>query len=484
MPTIPRSRAAGQPHRYRAPPPGGILPPPPVFSPSTSPMIPSRTERLSGWGRHPVRECRVYRPEKVSELAQVFASAPAGGVVPRGLGRAYGDAALNEGGAVVSHLRLNRLLSFDAETGVLECEGGVSLGEIVDAFLPRGWFLPVVPGTRHVTVGGAIAADVHGKNHHADGTFARFVDEIRLLTPGRGILTCSREVEADAFRATLGGMGLTGAVVSARLRLMRVESAWITVDQAPTRDLDHALARFSDADAGHRYSVAWIDALARGRNLGRGVLLLGDHAPASAVRGDPFARRKGGARAVPFDAPPLLLNRLTIGAFNRAYRASHRQKTGMLQPLEPFFWPLDAVGGWNRLYGRRGFIQYQCVVPPGAEDALRSVLERAAASGRASFLAVLKRFGSAGEGLLSFPMEGWTLSLDFPVAAGLEEMVRAMDQVVADAGGRVYLAKDAMLNAETFARMYPAADAFRTVRRTLDPDGVLSSSLARRVGLG
>ena len=446
-------------------------------------MIPSRTERLSGWGRHPVQECRVYRPEKVSELAQVLAESPAGGVVPRGLGRAYGDAALNEGGAVVSHLRLNRLLAFDEATGVLECEGGVSLGEIVDAFLPRGWFLPVVPGTRHVTVGGAIAADVHGKNHHADGTFGRFVDEIRLLTPARGLVACSREAEADAFRATLGGMGLTGAIVSARLRLMPVESAWITVDQAPTRGLDDALARFSDADAGHRYSVAWIDALARGRNLGRGVLLLGDHAPASAVTGEPFARRKQGGRAVPFDAPSLLLNRLTIGAFNRAYRAAHRTRTGMRQGIEPFFWPLDAVGGWNRLYGKRGFIQYQLVVPPGAEDALATVLERAAASGRASFLAVLKRFGPAGEGLLSFPMEGWTLSLDFPVAAGLHEMIDGMDKVVASAGGRVYLAKDAMLNAETFARMYPAADAFRAVRRTLDPGGVLSSSLARRVGL-
>jgi len=447
-------------------------------------MIPSRTETLSGWGRHPVQACRVYRPEKVSELAQVLAGAAEGGVIPRGLGRAYGDAALNEGGAVISHLRLNRLLAFDEATGELECEGGVSLGEIVDAFLPRGWFLPVVPGTRHVTVGGAIAADVHGKNHHADGTFARFVREIRLLTPGRGLLHCTREMEGDAFRATLGGMGLTGAIVSARLRLMRVESAWMTVDQVPTAGLDDVLARFSGADSGHRYSVAWIDALAKGKQLGRGVLLLGEHAPASAVRGDPFARKGGGVRAVPFDAPSRLLNRVTVGAFNRVYRAAHRARTGDPQPLEPYFWPLDAVGGWNRLYGKRGFIQYQLVVPPGAEDALRAVLERAANSGRASFLAVLKRFGPAGEGLLSFPMEGWTLSLDFPVAPGLREMVGEMDHVVADAGGRVYLAKDAVLDAPTFARMYPAADAFRDVRRTLDPAGVLTSSLGRRIGLG
>jgi FAD/FMN-containing dehydrogenase len=443
-------------------------------------MIASRTERLSGWGRHPVQACRVYRPEKVSELGAVMASAPEGGVVSRGLGRAYGDAALNQGGAVVSHLRLNRMLAFDEASGVLECEGGVSLGEIVDAFLPRGWFLPVVPGTRHVSVGGAVAADVHGKNHHRDGTFGRFVDGLRLLTPGRGMLTCSREAEADAFRATLGGMGLTGAIVSATLRLMRVESPFVSVDYLPTRGLDDALARFGESDAGHRYSVAWIDALAKGRSLGRGVLMQGDHAPASA----PWGRISGpGSRSLPFDLPGAALNRFTVGAFNRLYRATHGARTGATEPLERFFWPLDAVGDWNRAYGRRGFVQYQLVIPMDRADALASVLRRAAQSGRASFLAVLKRFGPAGEGILSFPMAGWTLSLDFPVASGLREMLAEMDRTVADAGGRVYLAKDAMLGAAAFARMYPAAEAFRAVRRTLDPAGVLSSSLARRVGL-
>lgn len=443
-------------------------------------MIPSRAERLSGWGRHPVRECRVYRPEKVSELREILAARPAGGVVSRGLGRAYGDAALNEGGAVVSHLRLDRVLGFDEETGEVECEGGVVLGDLADVFLPRGWFLPVVPGTRHVTVGGAIAADVHGKNHHRDGTFGRFVREVRLMTPGRGLLACSREHEGDAFRATLGGMGLTGAIVSARLALMRVASASVVVDSLPMRDLDATLARFAETDAGHRYSVAWIDALAKGRSLGRGVLMQGDHAPAGAAPSRAGRRRPP---RVPFDLPGATLNRVTVGAFNRLYRATHGARTGVVEPLETFFWPLDAVGDWNRVYGRRGFVQYQLVVPPGRADALATVLRRAAESGRASFLAVLKRFGPAGEGLLSFPMAGWTLSLDFPVAAGLAEMLREMDRTVADAGGRVYLAKDAMLDAPTFARMYPAADAFRAVRRALDPEGVLTSSLARRVGL-
>jgi len=443
-------------------------------------MIPSRTERLAGWGRHPVQEARVYRPEKVAELQQVVESRPEGGVISRGLGRAYGDAALNAGGAVVSHLRLNRILGFDAETGEVECEGGVVLGDLADVFLPRGWFLPVVPGTRHVTVGGAIAADVHGKNHHRDGTFGRFVDEIRLMTPARGLLVCSREAEGDVFRATLGGMGLTGAIVRARLRLMRVESSAVVVDYQPTRDLDDALARFAESDSRHRYSVAWIDALAKGRSLGRGVLMQGDHAPAGVTAPRPTRRIRP---RVPFDLPGATLNRLTVGAFNRLYRATHRARTGVAEPLETFFWPLDAVRDWNRVYGRRGFVQYQLVVPPDRADVLAAVLQRAAASGRASFLAVLKRFGPAGEGILSFPMAGWTLSLDFPVASGLAEMLREMDRVVADAAGRVYLAKDAMLDAETFARMYPAADAFREIRRSLDPDGVLTSSLARRVSL-
>lgn len=445
-------------------------------------MIPSSIQRLSGWGRHPVETCRVFRPEKASEVAGILAGRPEGGVVPRGLGRAYGDAALNAGGAVVSHLRLNRLLAFDAATGVLEAEGGVSFADVVDTFLPRGWFLPVTPGTRHVTLGGAIACDVHGKNHHRDGTIGRFVDSFRLLTPGRGVLECSRAENADVFRATLGGMGLTGAILSARLRLMPVESACVTVDQARTRSLDETLERF-DEDAGWRYSVAWVDALARGRSLGCGVVMRGDHAPAASVRGDPFARRGGERLRVPVDAPALALNRLTVGAFNRVYHALHGDRRGASVEIDPFFYPLDGVRDWNRLYGRRGFAQHQSLVPPDGAGALARLLERAARSGRASFLAVLKRFGPAGEGLLSFPAEGYTLALDFPAGSGLDALLADLDRIVLDAGGRVYLAKDAALGPSAFAAMYPNAERFREVRASVDPDGVLSSSLARRVGL-
>ena len=438
-------------------------------------------QRLSGWGRHPVQTCRLYRPEKTAELSELLASRPEGGVISRGLGRAYGDAALNADGGVVSHLRLDRMLAFDAATGVLECEGGVSFADVVETFLPRGFFLPVTPGTKHVTVGGALACDVHGKNHHRDGTIASFVDSFRLLTPARGVLECSRTENAEVFRATLGGMGLTGAILSARLRLLPVESAWVSVDYRRARGVDELLAML--ADDGARYSVAWIDALATGASLGRGVMMRGGHAPASAVPGDPLRPKAPRSLRAPVDAPSLALNRFTVGAFNRVYRAAHRDAEGKIVSLDSFFYPLDRVRDWNRLYGRRGFVQYQAVVPLDAARQLTALLERIARSGRASFLTVLKRFGPGNEAPLSFPMAGWTLALDLPVAAGLPELLRELDRIVLDAGGRVYLAKDSALDPATFAAMYPRAEEFRTVRRTLDPDGVLTSSLARRVGL-
>lgn len=448
-------------------------------------MPPAVTQRLSGWGRFPVQECRVFRPEKVAEVGEVFASAPAGGVISRGLGRAYGDAALNEGGAVVSHLRLNRMLGFDAESGVLECEAGVSLGEIVDVLLPRGWFLPVTPGTRHVTVGGAIASDVHGKNHHRDGTFGRFVTRLRLLTPALGIVECAPDERANLFWATVGGMGLTGAILSASFRLLPVESAYVSVEETRTADLDAVLARFDEGDADHRYSVAWIDTLARGRSLARGVLMQGDHAPAASVRAagkEPLQVAPRRARRVPITPPSATLNRWSVGAFNAAYRAAHPDRQ-RLTTADAFFYPLDALADWNRMYGARGFLQYQAVLPLDQRAALVRLMERIAGSGHASFLAVLKRMGPAGQGMLSFPLTGWTLALDFPAVSGIVPFLADLDRIVLDGGGRVYLAKDATLSPDAFRAMYPHADEFLRVKEQVDPDGVLSSSLARRVGL-
>lgn len=441
------------------------------------------TRELSGWGRYPVEPCHLYRPEKQSQVAAVLRSGEQEHYISRGLGRSYGDAALNEEGGVVSHLRLNRFLSFDPETGVLECEAGVSFADIIEVFLPRGFFLPVTPGTKHVTLGGAIAADVHGKNHHVDGTIARFVESFRLLTAKGDVLDCSPSENGDVFWATMGGMGLTGAVLSARLRLLAVESGKLLVDYRKSGDLDATLAAFAD-DAAYRYSVAWIDCLARGRRMGRSVLMLGDHAPASAVKGDgTLASRRRGWLRVPFDLPGWTLNRFSVGAFNAAYYAKHRDGRALVD-FESYFYPLDAVQHWNRIYGKRGFVQYQMVFPPSeGERGLERLLERLTSSGRASFLAVLKRFGPGNPGPLSFPKEGYTLALDLPNAAGLEGLLAELDAIVLDHGGRVYLAKDATLTADRFRAMYPRADEFREIKRRLDPEGKLSSSLARRVGL-
>jgi len=444
-------------------------------------------QRLSGWGRSSWESSHVYRPEQRAALARLLASGQEPHYIPRGLGRSYGDASLNRDGGVLSFLRLNRFLAFDPETGILECEAGVSLGEILDVFLPRGFFPPVTPGTRHVTVGGAIAADVHGKNHHRDGAFARFVLDMRLLTPAGEVLTCSPETEREVFWATAGGMGLTGLILSARLRLRKVETAYVRVDYVRTRSLDETLAALAANDERYPYSVAWLDGLAGGRSLGRGVLMRGHHATRqelpSRIR-DPLALPGRACFAVPFDFPACALNRLSVGAFNTLYYLRHGAAAGVLVDCERFFYPLDGVRDWNRLYGRRGFVQYQFVLPPETSAVgLSEVLTRCAAAGRPPFLAVLKGFGEADPGPLSFPCRGYTLALDLPAAKGLPGLLEELDGSVLRHRGRLYLAKDSALDADTFAAMYPQAGEFRAVKARLDPKQVLSSNLARRIGL-
>jgi decaprenylphospho-beta-D-ribofuranose 2-oxidase len=449
-------------------------------------MPASRTESLAGWGRHPVQPGRVFRPESRAEAAEVLRDGGERSYVPRGLGRSYGDAALNADGGVLLGLRLNRFLDFDAATGVVECEAGVSFDDLLRILLPRGWFPAVTPGTRFVTIGGAVACDVHGKNHPRDGSFARWLHSIRLLLPSGETITCSPAENADVFHATVGGMGLTGMILSARLQLRHVETAWMREDVRRARDLDGAM-EWMDEDSRAPYRVAWIDCLSRGASLGRAVMRRGDHAPADAlpprVR-DPLALPE--RRRLPFPArlASPLLGRTSMRAFNAVYLAANREGDGRLVDAGAFFYPLDARRDWNRMYGPRGFVQYQFVLPgETARAGLRTVLETLAASPHPGFLAVLKRMGPAGEGMLSFAREGWTLAVDLPVAPGLDDLLRALDRTVLDHGGRVYLAKDASLDAATFTAMYPQAERFREVKRRLDPEGRLSSSLARRVGL-
>src|SRR5208337_4875633 len=367
------------------------------------------TECLSGWGRFPVERCNVYRPESRRQLAAILESGAQPSFISFGLGRSYGDAPLNSQGGVICHTRLNRFLAFDAQAGVLECEAGVSLAEILQYFLPRGFFLPVTPGTKFVTVGGAIAADVHGKNHHQDGTFGNFVLDFKLLTPNGEILSCSPNNNFEVFWATHGGMGLTGVIISARIKLRPVESAWVLVDYQKATNLEGALGRMTESDVRYQYSVAWIDCLATGRHMGRAVLMRGNHAPANELRAstrNPLAQPPLHRWTLPFDFPSLALNSLTVRTFNALYYGVHRNAARQLVDLEKFFYPLDAIQHWNRLYGRRGIVQYQVALPlEGGLEGLKEVLTRLARSRRGSFLAVLKRFGKPNPGLLSFPIQ-------------------------------------------------------------------------------
>jgi decaprenylphospho-beta-D-ribofuranose 2-oxidase len=446
-------------------------------------------QRLSGWGNYPVQAARVFRPRRWAEALEVIAQTNGTGVLARGLGRSYGDAALNEGGNVLLSGGFDHFLSFDEATGVVECESGVTFADLLDVFLPRGFFPPVTPGTKHVTIGGAIAADVHGKNHHRDGSIAFAVEDFRLATGTGEIIACSREQNADAFWATIGGMGLTGVILSARIRLKRVSSAYMIVDEERVKDLDAALERFAATDGQYQYSVAWIDCLASGASLGRTVIMQGSHAEpeqlSTTQRTAPFARERGRKLVAPFFAPGFILGPASVRLLNNAYYRSHPSRGGVVCHCERFFYPLDAVANWNRIYGKRGFVQYQVAFESAtSRQGLIELLEHVAKSRRASFLAVLKAFGQADEGFISFARPGYTLSLDIAnTGPELVALARTLDAIALKHGGRVYLAKDACLSAESFAAMYPGAAQFKAVKQRLDPSGRFSSSLARRVGL-
>jgi decaprenylphospho-beta-D-ribofuranose 2-oxidase len=435
---------------------------------------------LQGWGRTAPGVSTVEDLSSESEIIATLSSSSA--VIARGLGRSYGDAAQVSGGTVI-RCRTDTVGPIDDE-GVLHVGAGASLDQLLNECIPHGWFLPVTPGTRQVTVGGAVAADVHGKNHHVDGSFARHVLEMRVVTPS-GAYTVSPERDAELFGATLGGMGLTGVVTDVTLKLLKIQTDQVLVDTQRFSNLDQVMSEMTVGDEHFRYSVAWVDCMTRGANLGRAVLTRGDHARADEVSPAQLRAPAPARLKVPFDAPSGLLNPITIGAFNEAwFRTSPRHQLAKAESISTFFHPLDSVGDWNRLYGRRGFVQYQFCVPDRSSDTVRRVIEHLASSRVASFLAVLKRFGAASAGPLSFPMPGWTLALDLPVGpASLPRVLDDLDEMVLSSGGRIYLAKDSRVGPETLKAMYPRLDEFLAVKNRVDPEHVLTSDLARRLDL-
>jgi L-gulonolactone oxidase len=421
---------------------------------------------------------RVARPAFRDELAGLIRNGAAGdhGLLAVGMLRSYGDSCLNGDGSVIEMSGLDHLISFDRQTGVIEAEAGVTLAEILRLAIPAGYFLPVTPGTKFVTLGGAVANDVHGKNHHRAGTFGRWVRQFTLARTDGSETVVGRDDASGLFAATIGGLGLTGVITRVTLELMPIRSSRIDLQTIPFAKLSEFFALAAESEASHDYTVAWIDCLAQGGKLGRGIFTRARHSE----DGKLSVSNKSGP-SIPIDAPGFVLNRLSLSAFNEAYyRIAGRPREASVC-YDPFFYPLDAIGGWNRLYGRRGFYQYQSVVPPAvAEPATTEMLRAIASAGQGSFLAVLKTFGDVpSPGLLSFPMPGTTLAMDFANRGhSTLSLLDKLDAIVREAGGRLYAAKDGRLPQAMFRAGYPALDQFTN---HMDPG--MSSTFRRRLQL-
>ncbi len=438
--------------------------------------------QVSNWGKYPVVDVPVRNFRAGDSLNEL-----PGSWIPRGMGRCYGDSALGE--QIISTQEMRRFLAFDPKTGVLHCEAGVTYEDILEHFVPQGWFPPVTPGTKFVSMGGALASDVHGKNHHVDGSFLNHTLEFDLLTPQGELLICSPTQNRSLYLATAGGMGLTGLVTSLKIQLKSIETSAIKFQNIKAKNLDEILDLIEQFESA-TYSVAWIDVLSRGKSLGRSILMKGEHATLEDVKGSKWEAQALQVPqklkfTVPFDFPSFALNNFTIKAFNELfYRKQLKKEVTGLADYDGYFYPLDVIHHWNRIYGRRGFTQYQFVLPKeqGAEG-MREILETIVKARFGSFLSVLKAFGPQGDGLLSFPLGGYTLTLDFPISQRLFPFLERLDELVLKYGGRVYLTKDVRLTGETLAKMYPRLPEFREVIQAVNPHGLVKSLQSERLGL-
>lgn len=427
-------------------------------------------KKISGWGNYPIVDSEVNRFDTERELKKLLVESQSK-LIARGNARSYGDSALADN--VISSLSYNRMLYFDSDNGILKCEAGVLFSEILDVIVPKGWFLPVTPGTKFITVGGAIASDVHGKNHHGEGSFSNYIDEFEIVCADGKVRICSRTKEVELFEATCGGMGLTGVILNATFRLKKIESAYISQKQIKAKNLDEIVDLFDEYKSA-TYSMAWIDCLKGGSGFGRSILICGEHATLEELNNSqkkaPLILKPKKKLNVPFNFPGIALNPLSIKAFNALYYAKNYKKVmeGIV-PYEPFFYPLDAINNWNRMYGKNGFVQYQFVVPKeGGKDGLVKILNKIRSKGMGSFLAVLKAFGEQND-LIAFPMEGLTLALDFPVRKGLFEFLDELDQIVLEYGGRIYLTKDARMDSQTLEKSYTNYSKWKTIIQKYNP---------------
>lgn len=440
-------------------------------------------EVLSGWGNIPKSECKVTYPRDAADIRKLLAVDQ---ILPRGLGRSYADQATNQSHLILKMEKMDRFIAFDDHTGILKCEAGVTLDEIISVLAPRGWFPMITPGTKYITIGGAIANDVHGKAHHADGCFVNCVYDFTIMLADGRILRASREENSDLFWANFGGLGLLGTILTATVQLRKIETTYFKQKAIVAKNLDEMLDAIEESNHEFTYSVAWIDPMAKGKRLGRGVLTVGNHArledlPAK-LNKNPLKVGKKPLLKVPFYLPEFILNTFTVSLLNVAlYWMQKSART--ISHYDSFFYPLDMISEWNRGYGKRGFIQYQFVVPMlNGRENIRKILTEITNSNCIPFLNVLKKFGKA-QGILSFPFEGYTFAIDFPVTPQLKPFTQKLDKMVLDMGGRIYLGKDAYLDENTFKAMYPQYKEWQEIKKKYDPANVFTSDLSRRIGL-